>query len=64
MDSGISRNSVDNVSTVIEQQTPMVSEVIAESQSKQLELLLANLIQSVEKSREDNKRDNNATLYC
>jgi hypothetical protein len=43
-------------------------EVIAESESNRLELLIANLIQSVEKSREeirqsrdDNKRENNAT---
>jgi small-conductance mechanosensitive channel len=42
--------------------------VIAESQSNKLEILIANLIQSVEKSREeirqsreDNKRENNAT---
>jgi hypothetical protein len=43
-------------------------EDIAESESNQLDLLIANLIQSVEKnreeimqSREDNKRENNVT---
>jgi hypothetical protein len=68
IDSGISNNLIDNVNTVIEQPTPMAGTVMAESQSNKLESLIANLIQSVEKSREeikqsreDNKRENNAT---
>jgi HPt (histidine-containing phosphotransfer) domain-containing protein len=59
---------IDNINTVTEQPTPMAGNVIAESQSNKLERLIANLIQSVEKSkeeirqsREDNKRENNAT---
>jgi hypothetical protein len=61
IDSGLSNNLIDNVNTVIKQPTSMAGTVIAESQSNKLESLIANLIQSVEKSREDNKRENNAT---